>query len=126
MSLNFPGICEQCPLALLCATDIAYEEKNLCHCTDCRQVLMVFREIGRESISKMMAQSARQPSGSTGRHIFNLFYNQGGGEILIGLVGDFPCPHPYTGQDFTCPACEKERGRKETEALGRISYVVKK
>lgn len=121
--MDFPGICEHCPLALICATSNAYEEKNLCHCHDCKRVMMVFREIGRESIKKMITKAGRQPRTRGMRAIFKLFYSEQAGDVLIGLPGNFSCPHPYTGPDYVCPTCRREREKKSLE---KISYDVRK
>ena len=120
--MDFPGVCDKCPLGLVCATNTAYEEKNLCHCQDCRQVMMVFVEIGRESLRKQFVKASRRAGKSKvvrnitmSKHLFNMFYTQNSGDMLIGLLDGFECPHPYTGPDYLCPACAMERRRKEIE-----------
>ena len=118
--MDFPRVCPRCPLALVCATSNAYEEKNLCHCLDCKQVMMVFREIGKDTVRRQLFRAGRRGSM---RNIFNILYKDHGGDTLIGLLGDFTCPHPYSGSDYVCPSCKKERERKSLE---KISYDVKK
>lgn len=114
--MDFPGICDKCPLGLVCATSTAYEEKNLCHCRECKQVLMVFRETGRETIRKILTKAGRQTRRwSLSKQVFNILYGKGIGDVLIGLLGNWSCPHPYTGPDYLCPACARELKRRQIE-----------
>ncbi len=119
--MDFPGVCDRCPLALVCATDNAYEEKNLCRCLDCKRVLMVFREVSKETVKKRIYKAGRRRASM--RHIFNILYKDQQGDTLIGVLDDFSCPHPYTGFDYTCPSCKKRREEKSLEAF---SYEVRK
>lgn len=105
---DFPGVCDKCPLGLICSSYSSYEEKHLCHCRECKQVIMVFREIGMASIMK---DSKTKKVNS----YVKALYREQTGKLLIGSLGDFDCPHPYTGYDCTCPDCDRERRLKKIE-----------
>ena len=122
--MNFP-ICARCPLGLICSASAAYDDKRLCHCKGCKQVLMVFTEVSRETINEkfsgMLKKAGRRGrTGSLSRYgvlqkLFDQFYNTNVGETLVVVLGDFRCPLPYEGADQECPDCAKKRRIKESE-----------